>query len=272
MPTNLLAASRRKRMLEMIENGCELSVSAIAAEFDVATETVRRDLKELERRGLVRRVYGGGVPVGRPSPPLSERVIENPDGKAAIAQIVLEAITPDLTIYMGAGSTMLAVAEALAAGPRITVLTHMPRIAEVMGEAMRHDVSLTGGVYRHEHRSLTGESVPNAIADRVFDVSIMGAYGLDLDFGLVDDAEDVFRLKRGLKQCSRRCIWVADQSKFGRSGRFRTMGFDQLDVLVTDRPPTDPYLNALTDAGVEVVWPNMSTPPVLIPPKTHPVN
>lgn len=270
MPTNVLAVSRRNRMLEMIENGRELSVSAIAAEFDVATETVRRDLKELERQGLVRRVYGGGVPVGRPSPPLSEREVENPDGKAAIARIVLEAITPDLTIYMGAGSTMLAVAKAMAAGPRVTVLTHMPRIAEVMGEAMRHEVSLTGGFYRHEHRALTGAAVPSAIADRVFDVAIMGAYGLDLDFGLVDDAEDVFNLKRGLKHCSRRCIWVADQSKFGRSGRFRTMSLDQLDVLVTDRPPADPYLNALTDAGVEVVWPNMPTPPSLLPPKPTP--
>ena len=267
MPSNLLATSRRKRMLEMIEGGHDLSVSAIAAEFDVATETVRRDLKELERQGLVRRVYGGGVPIGRPSPPLSDRVIENPTGKSAIAQIVLDAMVDDLSVYMGAGSTMLAVAEALANGPHLSVLTHMPRIAEVMGESARHDVALTGGVYRHEHRALTGPKVPDAITDRVFDLSIMSVYGLDLDFGLVDDADYVFSLKRALKRQSRRCIWVADESKFGRSGRFRTMGFDDLDVLVTDQRPADPYLNALTDAGVELVWPDMASRPALLPAK-----
>ena len=114
---------------------------------------------------------------------------------------------------------------------------------------------LTGGVYEAIHRSLSGKAVPAAVQDRIFDLSIIGVYGLDPDFGLVDDPKFLFNLKRRLKDQSCRCIWVTDRSKFGRSGHFSTLPFEALDVVVTDARPPETYYRRLTDAGVELLWP-----------------
>ncbi len=259
--SRVLAARRQQQILKLITDGFDLSVGAIAAEFGVTTETVRRDMKVLESEGRLRRVYGGAIPIGREPPPLDDRVIENADGKQAIGRLVAGLVSEDQVIYMSAGSTMLAVAEALVDAPRLTVMTHMPPVAETLAASGRHKVILTGGVYEPQHRSLSGEAVPEAVRDRIFDLSILGAFGLDPDFGLVDDPKFLFDLKRRLKEQSRRCIWLADRSKFGRSGHYNTLPFEALDVLVTDARPPEAYYRRLTEAGVELLWPGRNGPP-----------
>ena len=258
--SRMFAVRRQQQILRLIQDGSDLSVGAIAAEFGVTTETVRRDLKALEGTGRLRRVYGGAVPVGRDSPPLADRLVDNAEGKQAIGRLVAGLVSDDQLIYMSSGSTVLAVAQALAGGPRLTVMTHMPPVAEVLAAGGRNTVILTGGVYDPQHRALTGEAVPEAVTDRIFDLAIVGAYGLDPDFGLVDEPKYMFALKRRLKHQSRRCIWVADRTKFGRSGRFQTLTFQDLDVVVTDIRPPDAYHRRLVDAGVEVLWPSQGDP------------
>lgn len=253
------AAGRQRQIIVWVDAGRDLSVSAMAAEFGVTTETVRRDLKSLEQDGRIRRVYGGAIPIGRHAPPLEDRQAENAAGKRAIADLVAPFVVEDQDVYLSSGSTVLAVAQKLASGPRLHVMTHMLKIAEVMGASGRHAVEMTGGFYKYSAGNLVGQAVPEAVTHRNFDLAIVGVLGLDLDFGVVDQSDYLFELKRRLKNRSRRSIWVASHEKFGRAGRFRTIPFDDLDVLVTDREPQEAYRLRLEEAGVEVLWPNRMT-------------
>lgn len=253
--SRMLAVRRQQQILHLIQGGSDMSIGAIAAEFDVTTETVRRDLKVLEDEGRVRRVYGGAIPIGQASPPLADRVAENAEGKEAIGRLVAGLVSENQMIYMASGSTVLAVARELVSRPKLTVMTHMPAVAEAVAAQGKHTAILTGGVYAPSHGALTGDAVPKAVKNRIFDLSIVGVYGLDPDFGLVDDPKYLFTLKRRLKRQSRRCIWLADRTKFGRSGHYRTLPFEELDVVVTDVRPSEAYVKRLTDAGVELLWP-----------------
>src|SRR5690606_41614628 len=61
----MYAEERQQLILERARSQGRVDVTALAQEFDVTTETVRRDLTALERHGLVRRVHGGAIPVER---------------------------------------------------------------------------------------------------------------------------------------------------------------------------------------------------------------
>lgn len=58
----MYAEERQQAMARLVSERGRVSVATLASEYDVNTETVRRDLSLLERVGLVRRVHGGAVP------------------------------------------------------------------------------------------------------------------------------------------------------------------------------------------------------------------
>ena len=253
-----LAVNRHQQIIDRANAGAELSVSAMAAEFGVTPETVRRDLVTLEAQGRLRRVFGGAVPIGRQGLPAEDRAMTNPAGKEAIGAIVAGLVRPEMWVYLDSGTTALAVARALATGPSLRVLTHMPAIAEALTvhEQAGHHVELTGGVYNARHRRLRGNAILDAVRDRRFDLSIIGVHGITLDDGVIDWSEAAFRLKRLLMSRARRCIWLAAAEKFGVSAYHRTAPFEDLDTLVTDRPPPPAFRSRLGDAGVTVLLPD----------------
>ena len=254
----ILAANRHRQILDRAKQGADLSVSAMAAAFDVSMETVRRDLIELEAQGLLRRVFGGAVPIGRQGAPADDRAMVNAAGKAAIGAIVAGLVEPEMWVYVDSGTTALAAARALATGPSLRVLTHMPAIADALTahEPSRHHVELTGGVYNPRHRRLTGDAILDTVRDRRFDLAIVGVHGMTIDDGVVDWNDASFRLKRRLLQRAQRCIWLADAQKFDKPAYHLTASFEDLDTLVTDRPPPDAFEDRLYEAGVTVRFPD----------------
>ena len=256
----MLAVNRHRQILDRAKAGDELTVRAIAAAFRVSGETVRRDLKALEAQGHLQRVFGGAVVIGRESPPIDDRATANATGKAAIGAIVASIVQPGMWVFVDSGTTALAAAGALATGPSLKVMTHMPAVAEAfwVRPEKGHHVELTGGVYDDRHRRLCGNAVFDAVRDRIFDLAILGVHGLTLENGVLDWGDAPFRLKRMLMTRSTRCIWLADALKFGQPAYHRTAAFEDVHTLVTDRQPAATYWDRLNDAGVTVLLPDRS--------------
>ena len=249
------AAARRHRILQLVSEGEAPAVGSMAATFGVSTETIRRDLKVLDKQGKLHRVYGGALPVGRPAqPPVLDRVTEGASGKQAIGRLVASLVRPDQWVFIGGGSTALSVARCLATGPGLRVMTQMPAIADVMVDSGNHRVFLTGGEYHPRHRNTVGNTVFDTLSNRAFDIAIFGVYGIDAVRGIVDNAEFGHRLKRFLMQRSQRTVWVADGSKFGVAGHFCTAAFGAIDTIVTDRAPPPRIAGRLADGDATVIW------------------
>ena len=249
------AAARRYRILQLVSEGETPAVGSMAAAFGVSTETIRRDLKVLDKQGKLHRVYGGALPIGQqPQPPLSIRVNEDASGKLAIGNLVAGLVRPDQWVFIGGGSTAMAAARCLATGPRLRVVTHMPAIADVMVEGGDHRVILTGGEYHPRYRNLVGNIVFDILSHRAFDVAILGVYGIDETRGIVDNAEFGHRLKRFVMQRSQRTLWLADGSKFGQPGHLCTAEFGSIDTIVTDRPPPSQIAHRLAETKATLVW------------------
>src|SRR5690606_20526116 len=153
--------------------------------YGVSTETIRRDLAQLERTGDIQRVYGGAMPADRDAP-VTQRQHMTRAGKSAIGSLVSNMVEKDQFIFITGGSTSLAVAGAMLAGPAVKVLTPMPAIGDALNAGLRHQVILTGGEYNSNSGVAQGQEVLDAISACTFDLAIMGIYGLEENYGLVE--------------------------------------------------------------------------------------
>ena len=257
----MLATQRQERILQEIRVHGAARVTDLVAALDVSDMTVRRDIADLARRGLVQRVHGGavGAPATAHEPGFAAKRSLAAGQKAAIARAALDWVTPGSAIALSAGTTTHALAELIARTPALrplTVVTNSLPVADTLHAAGRHpahpgagrdlDVVLTGGV-RTPSDALVGPVADAALAQLRVDRVFLGVHGLGPD-GLTTPNLAEAQTDRALIACAAEVLVVADRSKWGVVGLARIAPLDAVDVLVTDHVPDE--ARAVTEAAV----------------------
>ena len=132
----MYAPERQQAILGHARSDGRVDVNMLAELFDVTPETIRRDLNELERRGVLRRVHGGAIPVERLSIELAvgERIGLNAAQKERIAKAALDQLPDGGSIIIDAGTTTVRFADMLPTDRNFTVVTHALPIAAMLAE------------------------------------------------------------------------------------------------------------------------------------------
>lgn len=249
---------RRAVVLDALASSGEVRVPELAARLDVSEMTVRRDLEQLERDGLVVRVRGGAIPKvsGGYEPPREQRELQNPEVKARLAETAAALVSDGETAALDVGSTMLALARALRRGPRrLTVVTASIPIALELSGAADVRVLISGGLLRPGELSCVGGIAEDTFTHYNCDVAFVGVAGMDATRGLTEYNIDDARVKQRLVHAARRKVAVADSSKAGKAAFAKFADWEDVDVLVTDADPDHPACRAATKANVRVIRP-----------------
>jgi len=253
----MYAEERQQAIARLVNQRGRMSVNQLAREYDVTTETVRRDLSSLERMGLVRRVHGGVVPPASLSlieSGLRERDQVNTDTKERIARAAVEYLPPSGgTIVLDAGSTTSRLASLLPPDLEVTVITHAVPIAARLAGQRQIDLRLLPGRVRRTTQAAVGADTVAALRDLRVDVAFLGTNGVTGEHGLTTPDPDEAAVKRALVESGRRVVALADASKFGIETAVRFAAPGEVDVLVTDSDVSTADRRALTKAGIEVV-------------------
>jgi DeoR family fructose operon transcriptional repressor len=254
---SMYAEERQQAMARLVGERGRLSVNDLAEQYDVTTETVRRDLTALERLGLVRRVHGGAVPAGALSgieSALGERDAVRTDEKDRIGKAAAALLPRDgATVLFDAGSTTARVAAALPPDLRLTAFTHSLPVAVRLAAGAHIDLTVFPGRVRRTTQAAVGADTVQAVSHLRADVAFIGTNALSITHGLSTPDPEEAATKRALVNAARRVIVVADSSKLGRESAVRFASLDQVDVLVTDRAASAADIEAIERAGVEVV-------------------
>jgi len=175
------------------------------------------------------------------------------DAKADIVEAALPLVPAGSHIFLGAGSTVLALAGRLADLPvRTTFVTNMIDIAVALRGGV-HEVHLTGGELYADTHTLGGPEALRFLENRLFDLAITGAAALDAEHGVMGPTTAHAAITDILRRRARRRMVLSDYSKFGRSDRYRQGDLAEIDVLVTDRRPPEPFPARLAAAKVQLV-------------------
>ncbi len=254
---SMYAEERQQEMARRIAAEGRLSVAALAREFEVTTETVRRDLSALERGHLVRRVHGGAVPASSlriVEAELSERDEAATAEKERIAKVAVDLLPPaGAMVILDAGSTTSRLVSKLPHDHPLVVVTHAVPLAARLAAYPNVELHLLPGRVRSTTQAAVGLDTIGALEGLRADVAFVGTNGLTVEHGLSTPDRDEASVKRAMVRCARRVVVLADASKVGHESPVRFASLSEVDVIVTDSGTSREARRRLSEAGPEVI-------------------
>jgi DeoR/GlpR family transcriptional regulator of sugar metabolism len=244
---------RLRAIMDALRVSDTVSVTELAAEHGVSEMTIRRDLDDLARQGVVRRIRGGALSLllRGEEPPFGVREHEAVEEKRRIAAEIAGLIADGEAVLLDGGTTALETARAIR-DRRLTVLPLSLQAAQELSTAPRIRLVLPGGEVRPGELNFAGPLTEKSIRSLRFDTAVIGCCGLSAAHGLTaHDLEDV-AVKQAAIASARRVVAAADSGKFTRTAFGAVCPLDRLDIVVTDHGIPREEHDALTAAGVSV--------------------
>lgn len=252
----MLAQERRSLIIQDLRTQGGIETEDIAQRYSVSVETVRRDLVELEKMSLLKRVYGGAVGMSvtsRNEPPHSERETVASDQKREIAATVAPLIPDDATVFLDLGTTVEALARAIPATFSGTIITSSLRAVATLAHLPHAEILVSGGKLRKSELSLSG-SVATSFLDAIYpDVAVISVGAIDPDSGVTDFDFDELHVKRSVLANSTMSIVVADSTKVGRVAPYKLCDVATPSYIATDRRLTDDCITTLQERGAHLL-------------------
>ncbi|PKQ25546.1 MAG: D-beta-D-heptose 1-phosphate adenosyltransferase [Actinobacteria bacterium HGW-Actinobacteria-4] len=250
----MYAEERQATILSKARAQGRVDVLTLAEVLGVTAETVRRDLTALERRGVVRRVHGGALPVERllSEPTVATKRAHNADEKTRIAERAVRELPERGTILLDSGTTTLALAGMIPADSRLTVVTNSIDIASQLASAPKIDLLILGGRVRQRTGAAVGEWMTDALAAINVDVAFLGTNGFTVERGLTTPDQAEAAAKHAMVGAARRLVVMADSSKAGQVHLHRFAEPHDIALLISDTGLDQDTVEEFDAAGVEV--------------------
>jgi DeoR family fructose operon transcriptional repressor len=245
--------ARQIRIREMLEAQGFVDLATLCRELESSESTIRRDLIALQEEGVLRRVHGGAMAAGPPGPRVDDfaghaRRMAQEKRRIAVATAAL--IEDGQTVILDAGSTVAAVARELL-DRSVHVVTNSLPIAEILAEARRVDVTLTGGQLDSAFGVVLGPLCEQMLGELAVDVAIMGIGGVT-EKGLSNSNPLVVGSERKMIEVARKVVIVSDHTKFGRAALIPLAPLEVVDVVVSDTGLGPEHRSWLGAHGIEV--------------------
>ncbi|MBO0662573.1 DeoR/GlpR family DNA-binding transcription regulator [Jiella sp. MQZ9-1] len=230
-------SNRQSQILAELNVSPSLRIAELAERLNVSTETIRRDLDELNRQGQLSRTYGGAIRALGTEPSVAERHALLVPERERIARRAMPLLASANVIMIGSGSTTVHVARRLAVErTNITVITHSFGVATVLALNPTISTLIAPGAYHGTEGATVGVHTVSFLDTFFADAAVLGASGLTEE-GPTDALLDAGAVYSAMLARSARSVVVADHSKFDRVFPARYGAWKQIDALVSDTAP-----------------------------------
>lgn len=248
-----LPSSRRELIASRLRSGDAVNSAALASEFSISEDAIRRDLRALAAAGFCRRVYGGAIPVSFGGPPIAERLSEGLAEKRSLAQAGMKLIPPGSFVFLDSGSTNVVAAEMLPGDAGLYVGTNSIETAAMLAARQDLPVMLVGGGVDLSLGGCVDGAAIKAVERLNIDVCLLGACGFSPESGVsaYDAADAAF--KRALLSRSRCTIVLVSHDKLGKRGPHLVAELDSIDHVVVSHDAPDHAISELQSSGVGIL-------------------
>ncbi|AQT67137.1 Glucitol operon repressor [Anaerohalosphaera lusitana] len=252
----LLAESRHQYILDKLRSLGRIQVASIASELGVTEVTIRRDLTQLQKQGLLKKTYGGAVLAGRPelNAPVNFRKTRNLSAKKTIGELASRLINDGDNIYLEAGTTCNEIIPHLTNHSSLTIIVNSLFLMRRLHDMTQHRIILTGGQYRPDRMDMIGPAAEATIAQLAGFKAFTGADDISLEAGISGaDVVTVSFTKLVIKRASK-VIFVGDNTKFDNPALYQIADINQLDYIVTNRDPGPNWRQTAREENVQLIY------------------
>ncbi|KHJ65249.1 decarboxylase [Pantoea rodasii] len=225
----------------------------LAQQMAVSEHTVRRDLHELSKEGVCKKVYGGAVLQLPDAGNFATRKEHNTSTKDMIAQKCASLIKNGSIIFIDSGSTNLAMAMALPETLTLTVVTNAPDIAAALLKFPHIDVIMLGGRIHKNSGGCVGNTAIEQLKGILFDQVFIGGCAMSPEAGLTGfDFDDCAFKKAVIAQSSQTIVGLTAEKVPGIA-RFAVASCEQIDILVVEEKLNKDFYNAFEAENIAIL-------------------
>ncbi len=266
---NLSQSERMEQVLRLLETRDYVQVAELSQSFAVSEVTVRSDLTELARQGLVARIRGGvrALQHGQSEVGFDLRLRLEVDRKRAIARAAAAMVDEGEAVALDASTTAYYLALELRSKRELVVVTNGLLVATALADAPGITVLVTGGMLRLSAMSVVGDFGADVLRTTRINKGFLGARGLSLSRGLMDLNPDEVRIKQEMADACEQVYGIFDGTKWHRSALLAFVSVEELAGIITDSSAPTVEVEAWRAAGVNVISvdPGPREPPPLRP-------
>jgi DeoR family galactitol utilization operon repressor len=247
--TNL--TEREREIVRLLAEDRSIPVSRLSEQLGVSAVTIRSDLNNLARKGVVVRTRGGAAPAFHPY--VVERQNLRVEEKNRIAQVAADLVNDGDTIMIEAGTTTSLIAKYLLGKRFVNIVTNSTLILPFARLNPGIHLTVVGGEFRPATESFVGPIALQELERFHVRLAFVGTDGFSMEGGLTTHLVEGAEIVRTMADRSEGTVLVADSSKFGRIGFVHVLAVQRVETLVTDGELPDAALAELREAGVEVI-------------------
>jgi DeoR/GlpR family transcriptional regulator of sugar metabolism len=239
---------RHNQILNILSENGSVSIRELMKSLFVSEATVRRDLSELERRGALKRTFGGARAITETNNQVPLFIRESLDSKAKdeICKAASQLIHDGNTVFLDGSSTAQYLVKYMAHLKDIVVVTYSIKTAELL---CRNHIKTycAGGLLIGNSLVCTGQKTLEFAESINPDICFISCKGVDEDGKFSDTSEEETAIRRAFMKNSRRCVLLMTANKFGSSYMHTLCRADEVDHIFSDAPVPEDIILKLRD-------------------------
>lgn len=252
----LIASQRQLRIMDLLRRQGVVTITELAQAFAVSAMTIRRDLDELDRQGLLQRTHGGAIALAgaiSEDPTFTQRQHIRAAAKQAIARAAAGLVTSHELLLLDSGSAVAALAPLLAPMSDLTVISYSLPVIQELASAYGSRLICTGGSFDPAINAFVGPLAEHVLSDVRVDAAFLGASSVSAVDGFSNSSLQNLALQRIALRAARNVYLLADSEKLSRPPFWIVAGMERVTALITDSAITPSAQQGLEQHGVQVI-------------------
>jgi DeoR/GlpR family transcriptional regulator of sugar metabolism len=244
---------RKDQIMEILRYTGKISKKELIEKLKISPATLEKDIEELEREGLIYKIWGGiSLKEEFSILPFEKREIINLQEKQSIAKKAVTLISPGESIGLSAGTTVYELAKLISPKSNIKVITYAVNTANLL-ISKGIEVIMPGGVCKDGTYALVGDMTVDFLRNIHLDKCFLSVNGIDLEYGLSEvDIHEAIVLSTMISVSSE-VIALMDHTKFGRQRLASVCKLEDIDLIITDNKTPQAYIEEFKKKGIEVI-------------------
>jgi DeoR/GlpR family transcriptional regulator of sugar metabolism len=249
----MLSEKRKEYLIEVLKAEGQIIATAASQTLGVSEDTIRRDLREMAREGLLTRVHGGALPLSPALGDFTAREQISTDAKRAIGRTAAAMIKEGQVVFVDGGTTCTWLVRSLKDGLRATVITHSPSIAVELVDKPNIDVIMLGGrLFRHSVVGV-GAATLAAIGQVRADTYFMGVTSVHPEAGLGTGDFEEACIKRALAQAAGETVVLASPEKLGTAAPYQVLPLNAAGTMIVSKETEGAMLDAYRIPSLTII-------------------